>query len=42
VIDEQQGIIPLENEAEEEGEVDDKTKHVSEYFWDISLSYEMF
>jgi hypothetical protein len=32
VIDEQHGIDPLENEAEEEGEDDDETKHVSEHF----------
>ena len=32
VLDEQQGIDPLENEAEEEGEDDDETKDVSEHF----------
>jgi hypothetical protein len=32
VLDEQQGIDPFENEAEEEGEDDDETKHVSEHF----------
>ena len=32
VLEEQQGIHPLENEAEEEGEDDDETKHASEHF----------
>ena len=32
VLDEQQGIDPFENEAEEEGEDDDETKHASEHF----------
>jgi hypothetical protein len=35
VIDKQRGIDPLENEAEEEGNEDDETKHVSEHL----LSY---
>ena len=32
VLEEQQGIHPLENEAEEEGEDNDETKHASEHF----------
>ena len=32
VLEEQQGIHPLENEAEEEGEDDNETKHASKHF----------
>ena len=39
VIDEQYGIDPLENEAEEEGEDDDESKDVSEHF--LSYIFEL-
>ena len=39
VIDEQNGIDPLENEAEEEGDDDDENKHVSEHF--LSYIFEL-
>jgi hypothetical protein len=39
VTDEQNGIDPLENEAEEEGDDDDENKHVSEHF--LSYIFEL-